>query len=258
MSVDSAAQSSAGLPELQIRPIHLGDHDELHAVREFCLNVLMQRVRLSNTYIYTSPIWLSGYTLAMAWSYARFSPHSTGDWGRWLFLAAAISASFLIGVDYFTYKYYERLTKEDHEQDQFLSNPALCLGDTKQDNRCVVAYFAGSLVGTCVTRRPLKPQAASREAELSHWNIKARYRSKGLGSDLLHTSLMHLKSSGVAKVKAQTSTIQKRARLSLAKDGFKLIQTKPTDNIWFRLVGVTTQVWELDLKKWDPPTEETS
>ena len=281
----TSTTTSSTLPDLTIRPLDLSSSAEIHAVREFCLNVLMQRVRLSNTFVYSSPQWLTMYILAISWSIYRFQPHVTNDWGRWLFLAAAISALFLVGVDYFTYRYYEAETKADHDRDAFLQNPANVLvtaADDEKDvggggkkskgtksgggettkSRCVVAYFAGNLVGTCLVR-PVN-LASGTEMEISHWNVKARYRNKGLGGDLLTDTLSYCKSTaaegaggGILKsVVAKTTSIQRRAIATLKQEGFQLVDAKPVQNPYYRFVGVKEQTWRLDLDKWAPAVED--
>lgn len=240
----AAANVEEVLPELHIRELKPEDS---RAVKEFCLNILMQRTRLSNQYVYSSPIWLGLYLSIIAWATNHIEPWKNSDWGRYAFLCCAISALFLVGVDYFTFFYYERLTKAASEDDKFLQNPKDFV--KTKNAKCWVAYYNEGLVGTIVFRRD---DAKSSSASISHWNVRARYRDKGLGSDLLVEALQHAKLSKCSNLMAQTTSINKRANKSLKQLGFRIVSTKPSANGYFRILRMKTLNWAIDSVRWTP------
>lgn len=228
------------LPELVIRELQVGDADE---VKQFCLNILMQRARLSNQYVFRSPVWLAMYLSSIAWATQRFEPWTTNDWGRWAFLCCAISALFLVGVDYFTYHHYEARTQGDLKADAFLQNPASC-AKSKTD-KCWVAYYNDGLVGTIVFK---KPESKSTRAEIQHWYVRARYREKGLGGDLLETAIEHAKQTKCTTLLANTTSINKRANKSLQKVGFRKDKAEPDNNVYWRMLRMKCTTWSLDMQ----------
>lgn len=228
------------MPELVIRELQAGDADE---VKQFCLNTLMQRARLSNQYVFRSPIWLAMYLSAIAWASQRFEPWRTNDWGRWAFLCCAISALFLVGVDYFTYHHYEARTQGDLKADDFLQNPAN-YAKSKTD-KCWVAYYGDGLVGTIVLR---KSEPKSKNAEIQHWYVRARYREKGLGGDLLEAAIDHARKANCTALIAKTTSINTRANKSLQKTGFKKETANPDSNVYWRMLRMKCTTWSLDLQ----------
>ena len=230
------------LPELQIRPFEKGD---AHEVKEFCLNTMMQRTRLSNSYVYRSPIWLAVYLSGIAWASNKFEPWKYHDWGRWAFLCCAISALCLVSVDYFTYQYYESATRESAKNDVFLQDPEKYLRNGSA--KAWVAIYNNILAGTVL----LRPCDSNATAEISHWYVRARYRNKGLGSDLLHEAIAAAQQQKKTKnIKCATSTITARANKSLKSLGFKRASAKSNSNIYWRALRIKDYVWELDLSSY--------
>lgn len=247
MSLQVAANSTAvtkdskeeELPELVIRELQAADGDE---VKQFCLNVLMQRARLSNQYVFRSPIWLAMYLSGIAWATQRFEPWRTNDWGRWAFLCCAISALFLVGVDYFTYHHYEARTQGDLKADEFLQNPGRHA--KSKTYKCWVAYYGDGLVGTIVLK---KVEPKSTTCEIQHWYVRARYREKGLGGDLLEAAMQYAKKTNCTILTAKTTSINTRANKTLQKTGFKKDTAEPDSNIYWRMLRMKCTAWSLDL-----------
>lgn len=232
------ASDEKPLPELVIR--EMTEHDS-PAVKEFCLNNLMQRTRLSNQYVYSSPIWLGIYLSAIAWATNHVNPWQTSDWGKWAFLCCAISALGLVGVDYFTYHYYESSTKQTLQSSEFLHDPYAFVKSKK--GKCWVAFYNDGLVGTVALERP---SPASAKAELTDWYVRARYREKGLGGDLLAKVIAHAKATKCTGLTAKTTSINKRANKTLQKAGFERISAKAERNPYWRTLRMKRFVWSLN------------
>lgn len=226
------------MPELQIREFKKEDAKDL---KEFCLNNLMQRARLSNQYVYRSPIWLGMYLSTIAWATNKFQPYQTGEWGRWAFLCCALSAAFLVGVDYFTYHYYESNTKVTLEEDEFLQDPVKIA--SARNVKCWVAYYNDGIVGSIILKRA---SPNSPNAEISHWYVRARYREKGLGGDLLQEAIQHAKSTKCTALVAQTHSINKLANKSLKKSGFTKVSSKSDTNTYWKMLRMRNIKWSIN------------
>ncbi|CCG81873.1 protein of unknown function [Taphrina deformans PYCC 5710] len=244
---DESDVSEAVLPELEIREFRAEDS---HDVKEFCLNILMQRTRLSNQYVYRSSIWLGIYLSAIAWATRIIEPWVRGEWGRWAFLCCAVSALFLVGVDYFTFFYYERLTTKAHKEDGFLQNPATFVNSKM--GKCWVAFYNEGLVGCIVVKRT---STKSANAEITHWYVRARYRDKGLGGDLLQKALQYCTETKCSNLTARTATINTRANKTLKKTGFEKTSTKPDSNVYWRMLRMKKFTWGLDPQSFSPKSE---
>lgn len=200
----------------------------------------MQRTRLSNQFVYRSPLWLGTYLTSIAWATQRFEPWVRGDWGRWMFLCCAISALYLVGVDYFTYSHYENKTKSAFNRDEFLQNPVQYMSNVQ--NHCWVAIYNEGLVGCVVLT------TCDTTASVVHWYVRARYREKGLGQDLMNEALQESRNANCAALNLWTSTINKRANKTLETSGFRKSQFRKETNFFWRLFGIRDIEWTLNLR----------
>lgn len=233
-----ALNNGKSLPELEIRQI---EEKDAHLVKEFCLNNLMQRTRLSNQYVYSSPIWLGVFLSAIAWATDHVDPWHTSDWGKWAFLCCSISATCLVGVDYFTYQFYEADTKTTLDESSFLKAPYEFIRAKK--GKCWLAFYNNGLVGTIVLEQS---STKSSSAELTNWYVRARYREKGLGGDLLEQAISDARANKCTSLTIQTRSINKRANKSLEKAGFKKVARKPEDNVYWRMLRMKRFTWSLN------------
>lgn len=242
----ATVDAATPLPELEIRQL---TEQDSHVVKEFCLNNLMQRTRLSNQYVYSSPIWLGIYLSLIAWATNRIDPWNTSDWGKWAFLCCAFSAMCLVSVDYFTYHYYESDTKTSLDGSDFLKNPYQFVQAKK--GKCWLAFYNDGLVGTVVLERSSPKSAA---AELSHWYVRARYREKGLGGDLLQEAISEARATKCSSLTVKTRSINRRANKSLEMAGFNRVAKKPDANLYWRLLRMKRFVWSLNPQMTSPVT----
>lgn len=233
------------VPELVIREMREEDSRD---VKEFCLNNLMQRTRLSNQYVYKSPLWLSIYLSAIALATHHIEPWVYGDWGRWAFLCCAISALFLVGIDYVTYRYYEKDTKQTYDNDRFLRSPKDFV--LSKSGKCWLAIYNNTLVGTIVADRS---GSQSKSVEIKNWFVKARYRTKGLGGDLLREAVKQTKDTRGTKVFAKTSSINVQANRTLKKSGFSRTSASKDDNLFKRVFKMKNFQWTIEPEKFSLP-----
>ena len=198
---------------------------------------LLQLGRIANFYIYEHYAFMGFFVVCMFVIYNVTPWAGQKDWGRLILVACGILGVMFLSVEWKMYKLFERYTTEELE-----GAGSSITAKSLRENLCWVARLGDELIGCVVIQRPTAKSAAI----LSHWNVRHRYRERGLGADLLDQAL---KSMPDARVECTTWSFQDRAEKTLAANGWAIVGTTKLDDRLLRFIGVKKHLWSRQSKK---------
>jgi GNAT superfamily N-acetyltransferase len=203
----------------------------------------LQLSRLSNALIYLHPFFLAlwGAALAVIYRYTRI--FQKRDWGRGLLLLCCITSFFLVAVEWYNRTYWEKKTKALLDADATLKDIPKHYG---KDRFLVATLGDDMLIGL------VGLQVDGRIATVKHWHVKGKYRSRGLGWDLLQWVIEVARKGGkkggsLQKVRCQTYNLQRRAEKTLKDHGFVRVGKTVVEPGLLGWFGVRLNTWEKTL-----------
>jgi N-acetylglutamate synthase-like GNAT family acetyltransferase len=200
----------------------------------------LQLARLTNQKIYVHPITLAVYfaTLAALITYSGVLP--ARDWGRTILFTAALTSGFLVAGEMVTRNRFEALATDMLQKDDSL----LDIQKFFDKDKFLVATLGGELIGV------VGLQVEGRVGTVRHWGVMAKYRSKGLGWDLLERVIANSKGTkkgGLKSIKCETYNLQARAEKSLKNHGFQRTGNEIREAAPIGWFGVKRRVWIKEL-----------
>jgi|SRR5579862_8711720 len=242
-----------GLPPLDIRPFQAQD---VHQIRQLVADSqlppesallkldTLQLSRLSNSRIYLHPITLAVYGLCLAVLTRWSGVLRTHDWGRMVLFTASMTAGFLIAGEWFTRTHFEAIATDIVKKDPSLDDVQRFFGKDKFLVATLGEPGEEEVIGM------IGLQIEKGKATIRHWNIKAKYRNRGLGWDLVEGVLE--KNPGTKKhplktVECETYNLQARAEKSLKAHGFKISGKEVYEPGLLGLYGIRRRLWVKEL-----------
>jgi RimJ/RimL family protein N-acetyltransferase len=166
---------------------------------------------------------------------------STGEWGRMVIFSASCIAGFFISVEWMTMAHFEAMATQKLKSDPSLGDIAKMYGK----DRFLVATLGGTdLIGL------VGLEVQGKTGIVKHWDIKSKYRNRGLGWDLLERAINNarsVKKNPITKVECQTYNLQVRAEKSLRDNGFKRSGKDEKEGGWVGWFGVERHGWVKEL-----------
>jgi len=196
----------------------------------------LQLSRLSNARTLFHPYILAVYAVLLALLVNWSGVLRTRDWGRLILFTASLTAGFILGVEWMNRSYFEAKTTEIVKSES-LSNIQKFFGK----DQCLVATLGEDEVIGVVGLR-----IDGKTATVQHWDVKAKYRNRGLGWDLLEMVIERsqgTKKNAFRRVQCETYNLQNRAEKSLRDHGFQRsgdLVKEPGPVGWF---GVGKRTW---------------
>ncbi|KAK8052061.1 hypothetical protein PG993_003446 [Apiospora rasikravindrae] len=195
---NAAAPSLGPVPD-DLPPLEIGvlkdETDQVDALNLVADSIAQQR-QLASFYTVFHPYLLAVLIAALGLAF-QFSWRMKRDLGMALMLHSAVLMTYLLAIRYFTGRYIA--IAEDLRWDWMVSP------DTGDQDTVIGVRYGKTLIGTLVLR--LEPAAAVMAAAgtskrrtrssafkggkgvIRAWTVMLRYRSKGVGSDLLHEAV---------------------------------------------------------------------
>ena len=198
---------------------------------------LLQRSRIANLQTYEHPFFIGFFVTCMFIVYNITPWAGQKDWGRLILVACGILGVMFISVEYKMYDMFLRYAKNELDgEGSSITQKAL------RENKCWVARLGTELIGCVVLQKP----TAKMPAVISHWNVKLRYRERGLGADLLDEALKSIPNS---RVECTTWSFQTRAEKSLKQNGWTIVKSSKPEDWVLRFVGIKRNLWSRQSKK---------
>jgi len=150
---------------------------------------------------------------------------------------ASLTAGFLIAAEWLTRSHFEARATEMIKEDPALDDVQRFFG---KDKFLVATLGETDVIGV------IGLEIEKGKATIRHWNVKAKYRSKGLGWDLVEGVLE--KNQGTKKhplktVECETYNLQTRAEKSLKDHGFKIIGPEVYEPGVLGFFGIRRRNW---------------
>lgn len=204
----------------------------------------LQLSRLSNSRIYFHPITLAVYALCLAGLTRWSGVLRTNDWGRMVLFTASMTAGFLIAGEWFTRTHFEAIATDIIKKDPSLDDVQRFFGKDK----FLVATLGDPGEEEVIGMIGL--QIEKGKATIRHWNVKAKYRNRGLGWDLVEGVLE--KNPGTKKhplktVECETYNLQARAEKSLKDHGFVVSGKENYESGLLGFYGIRRRIWVKEL-----------
>lgn len=165
----------------------------------------------------------------------------TKDWGRMVLFTASMTAGFLIAAEYFTRSHFEARATDILKKDPSLDDVQRFFG---RDKFLVATLGETDVIGM------IGLQIEKGKATIRHWNVKAKYRNRGLGWDLFEGVLE--KNQGTKKyplktVECETYNLQSRAEKSLKSHGYKVVGPEVYEPGVLGFFGIRRRNWVKEL-----------
>jgi hypothetical protein len=203
----------------------------------------LQLSRLSNALVYLHPRTLAVWGASLAAIYGLTNVFAYRDYGRIILLFCTVTTFFLIAVEWYTRAYFEKKAEQLLETDETIKDIPKHYG---KDRFLVATLGDEEVIGL------VGLQVGGRVGTVKHWHVKSRYRSKGLGWDLIQwvvdrTNKAAKKNASLRKLKMETYNLQLRAEKTLKTHGFVKVGkpvAEPGILGWF---GIRMNTWEKTL-----------
>jgi len=185
----------------------------------------------------TLALWAGSLAVLIQWSGAW----RNGDWGRLMLFTASLTSAFLLVPEM-----VNRGKFEDKASDIMKSDPSLQdIHNYFGKDRFLVAKLGEEgeeeeVIGV------VGLQIEGPVALVKHWHVKAKYRSRGLGWDLLEAVIEGNKGSKiqpVQRIECTTYNLQARAEKTLKDHGFERTGNDVYETGWLGWVGIRTRTW---------------
>jgi RimJ/RimL family protein N-acetyltransferase len=202
---------------------------------------MLQLARLTNSRIYFHPLTIAVWLACLAVLVHVSGVLARGDWSRFGLFTASMTSGFLLTGEFLTRNRFEAKATDLLQNDPSLQDFSNFYGKDK--------FFVATL-GENMVIGLIGIQIDGKVATVKHWHVKATYRNRGLGWDLVEAVLERNKSEkkgGVGKVKIDTYNLQKRAEKSLKSHGFQLTGKEVTEPGILGIFGIKSRTWEKTL-----------
>lgn len=199
----------------------------------------LQLARLSNARVYLHPLTLAVWALCLAGLTQVSGVLRTNDWGRFILFSASLTGGFLITGEWLTRSRFEAKATDIMKSDATLQDIQKYFGKDK----FLVATLGVEEVEVIGV---VGLQVEGRVGTVRHWHVKARYRERGLGWDLLQGVIENSKGSKkhpLQRVQIETYNLQNRAEKTLKDHGFMRTGDDVKEPGFLGFFGVRTRTW---------------
>jgi len=185
----------------------------------------------------TLALWAASLGILIQWS----GVWRNGDWGRLMLFTASLTAGFLLVGEMINRGRFEDKAFNTMKSD-------LSLQDIQK-------YFGKDRFLVATLGEPNKEQEVigvvglqveGRVAVVKHWDVKAKYRNRGLGWDLLEMVIERNKGTKkhpVQRIECKTYNLQIRAEKTLKDHGFERTGKDVSEPGFIGWFGVKTRTW---------------
>ena len=165
----------------------------------------------------------------------------TRDWGRLILFSASLTAGFFIAGEWLTRGPFEAKATALMISDPALQNIPKYFG---KDKFLVATLGKDQIIGL------VGLQTEGGVGTVRHWHVKARFREKGLGWDLLSMVIENnpgTKKNPLQRVQIEAYNLQHRAEKTLKDHGFKRTDAEVKEPGILGFFGVSTRSWVKDM-----------
>ena len=185
----------------------------------------------------TLGLWVACFAMLVAASGVLRS----NDWTRTILFTIPMTSGFLITGEWITRSHFEAKATDIIKSDASVQDIPTYYGK----DRFLVATLGGDDVIGVVGL-----QVDGKVGKVQHWHVKATYRNRGLGWDLMEDAIANAqksKKNAIQRVQCRTYNLQSRAEKSLRDHGFERVGDDTYEPGVLGFFGIRTRMWEKKL-----------